>query len=181
MESPHNIAVTRKISRRSRRILLSVKLDGQAVLTVPFGMGERSVQKFLEQSREWLLGQIARVARYKNDIFLPHGRREYLARKEDARALTRELLSGFLAKYNFRYGKVFIKNLSRNWGSCSSIGNLNFNYKLVFLPRHLAAYVIFHELCHLEAMNHSPRFWALVAREFPEYNKIRKELRKFHL
>jgi predicted metal-dependent hydrolase len=143
-------------------------------------MSEGVVEKFWRESQAWLARQIARMARYQGDTFLPRSRREFLERKEEARALVKDALADFTSRYAFRYGRVAIKNLSRNWGSCSAHGNLNFNYKLVHLPLRAAHYVVFHELCHLEHMNHSPRFWAAVAREFPDHLKIRREMRKFH-
>ena len=49
--------------------------------------------------------------------------------------------------------------------------------KIALLPAHLSDYIIVHELCHLAEMNHSPRFWALVAKTIPNHREIRKELR----
>ncbi len=119
-----------------------------------------------------------------NDPFLcyvlPRDRRTYLRHKERARALVCGRLERFNALYGFRYGRIFIKNLKRNWGSCSEKGNLNFNYKIAFLPAHLADYVVAHELCHLAEFNHSPRFWALLERAIPDHRAHRRELRKFH-
>ena len=114
-------------------------------------------------------------------IVLPKTRRDYLRYKEAARALVHFCLRLFTARYTFAYKKIFIKNLRRNWGSCSELGNLNFNYKIVLLPRRLAEYVVFHELCHLEEFNHSPEFWSLVSREFPEHKTLRTQLRKYHI
>ena len=102
--------------------------------------------------------------------------KHYLTHKEMARAFVHERLAVFSAQYGFAYKRVFIKNQKSCWGSCSEHGNLNFNYKLVFLPAHLADYVIVHELCHLAELNHSPRFWSLVARACPAYKQCRKEL-----
>ena len=65
------------------------------------------------------------------------------------------------------------------WGSCSSKGRLSFHYKLILLPRRLARYVVVHELCHLREMNHSPRFWALVEQSLPEYQALRRELKRW--
>ncbi|MDE1924740.1 MAG: M48 family metallopeptidase [Patescibacteria group bacterium] len=76
-----------------------------------------------------------------------------------------------------RSKKIFIKNLKTRWGSASKNGNLNFHYKILFLPPHLASYLVVHEVCHLKEFNHSKEFWALVASELPDYKKLRKELR----
>ena len=63
------------------------------------------------------------------------------------------------------------------WGSCSSKKNLNFSYRLYFLPEYLSDYIIIHELCHLKEMNHSKRFWDLVALVCPSYKDYRRELK----
>ncbi len=106
------------------------------------------------------------------------GRKQYLEHKEAARALVHERLSHFNAYYNFEYNTVSIKNMRSRWGSCSSKKNLNFNYKLLFLKPDERDYVIVHELCHLQEMNHGPNFWALVAEQSPEWQKHRKAIRK---
>ncbi len=103
--------------------------------------------------------------------------KHYLAHREAARAFVRERLEHFNAHYGFTYKRVAIKNQKSCWGSCSAKGNLNFSYKLLFLPPHLADYVIVHELCHLAELNHSPRFWGRVAERCPEYRTCRRELR----
>lgn len=103
--------------------------------------------------------------------------KHYLTHKEMARGFVHERLAAINVHYSFLYKRVFIKNQKSCWGSCSERGNLNFNYKLLFLPPHIADYVIIHELCHLAELNHSPRFWLLVAQICPEYKKCRKELK----
>jgi hypothetical protein len=57
-------------------------------------------------------------------------------------------------------------------------GNLNFNYKIALLPERLADYIIVHELCHLKEVNHSQKFWNLVAKMMPDYLEIRNELKR---
>jgi predicted metal-dependent hydrolase len=94
-----------------------------------------------------------------------------------ARARVEERLVHFNAFYNFSYNDVRIKNVKTRWGSCSTKGNLNFNYKIALLPPHLVDYIIVHELCHLEQMNHSVKFWSLVAKTIPDYRVRRAELR----
>jgi len=101
----------------------------------------------------------------------------YKKHKEAARALVRARLSFYNSFYKLPIRKVFIKNTKSRWGSCSEIGNLNFNYKILFLPESLQDYLIVHELCHLAQFNHGKQFWALVARTVPNYRTQRQALR----
>lgn len=80
--------------------------------------------------------------------------------------------------YGVTWGRVTIRNTVSRWGSASRAGNLNFNYRVLFLPPHLAEYVLVHELCHLRELNHSPRFWALVAETIPDWKERRRALRR---
>ena len=76
------------------------------------------------------------------------------------------------------YEHITLRNQSTRWGSCSSLGNLNFNWKLVHCPPAVIDYVIIHELAHRKQMNHSAKFWDIVRKFDPEYNKHRGWLRK---
>lgn len=103
--------------------------------------------------------------------------RHYLEHKEAARELVLARLAHFNQYYNLKWNRVAIRNQRRCWGSCSSLKNLNFNYKILFLPPHLRDYIIVHELCHLTHMNHGRTFWELVAEQVPDYVQYIHELR----
>ncbi len=106
---------------------------------------------------------------------------KFLEYKEKARTLVLERLLHFNQHYKFTYGRVSIRNQTSRWGSCSSKGNLNFNYKIALIPPELADYIVVHELCHRGQFNHSQKFWDLVGEVLPEYEKLKEDLRKIQL
>lgn len=103
---------------------------------------------------------------------------DYKKYKEDARGLVHMKIATLNVHYGFRVGRVSIRDTKSRWGSCSKSGNLNFNYKILFLPPNIADYIIVHELCHLKEFNHSAKFWSLVSEMVPNYKEIRKELKQ---
>jgi predicted metal-dependent hydrolase len=85
------------------------------------------------------------------------------------------------AKHNFKYNKVFIKNIKSRWGSCSKKGNVNFSLHLMLLPEELIDYVILHELAHTVEHNHSKNFWAVLNKVYGNAKVIDKKLRDYRI
>jgi len=75
--------------------------------------------------------------------------------------------------------KLVIRAQRTRWGSCSARGTISLNWRLMQAPPELLDYVVVHELCHLLVPNHSPRFWAEVARVLPDWRRQRAQLRQF--
>lgn len=96
------------------------------------------------------------------------------------RERAREVINERVKYYQFVIGakpsRVNIKEQKKRWGSCSSKGNLNFNWKLIMAPPEIIDYVVVHELAHLVHLNHSKQFWALVESILPDYKERRKWL-----
>ena len=177
------IPYTLRASARARRVRLAVHRDGSVVLTTPARFSLSFAENFVRRHARWLAAKLAYfrglppvnpIARY--------GRREYMAHKEAARTLVEEKIAVLNARLGAApYARISIRDQKTCWGSCSRKGNLNFNYKIIFLPEHLQDYVMVHELAHLRELNHSPRFWALVASVVPDYAARRRELRALRM
>jgi predicted metal-dependent hydrolase len=76
------------------------------------------------------------------------------------------------------YTQLTIRNQRTRWGSCSATGSMSFNWRLLLAPEPVLDYVVWHEACHLVLMDHSPRFWALLARHLPGYREPQRWLRR---
>lgn len=113
-----------------------------------------------------------------SNLFRSRSRRRYQAYKETARALILERVHKINSHYQLPIGRIAIRAQKSRWGSCSRKGNLNFNYKLIFLAPDLQDYIIVHEICHIKEFNHGAGFWKLVAEMAPDYRERRGRLRK---
>jgi predicted metal-dependent hydrolase len=76
------------------------------------------------------------------------------------------------------YQDLSIRGQRTRWASCSAGGRMSFNWRLLLAPEHVLDYVVWHEVCHLQILDHSPRFWALVERHWPGYREDRAWLRQ---
>lgn len=91
----------------------------------------------------------------------------------------KEKAARFAVKMMVDYSRITIRDQATRWGSCSTRGNLNFNWRLVLLPEELADYVVVHELAHRIHMNHSRAFWEIVKKELPDYGVRRRKLKSY--
>ena len=165
-------------SVRARYMRLTIYPSGELVATFPKGFSLEKLEEFMQQKAGWILGKLKLAKKRKPSFILPRSsRREYLKCKEQARELAERKIKELNTVYNFSYRRISIRNQKSRWGSCSRKGNLNFNYKIIYLPDKYLNYIIIHELCHLKEFNHSKKFWGLVAKIIPDYKEIRKEFR----
>ncbi len=72
---------------------------------------------------------------------------------------------------------VSIKNYKSRWGSCSSSGVIDYNWRIILAPHFIIDYVVVHELCHLLEHNHSPKYWRIVEKITPNWKNYRDWLR----
>jgi hypothetical protein len=77
-----------------------------------------------------------------------------------------------------RYEGLTIRGQRTRWASCSRGGAMSFNWRLLLAPEPVVDYVVWHEVCHLKVMDHSRRFWKLVARYCPDHRQHSAWLRR---
>ncbi len=96
--------------------------------------------------------------------------------------LAYEKLSEYSNLYANKLGvtitKITVKEMSTRFGSCTSLGNLNYCWRIVFSPEPVLAYLCAHEVAHLKEMNHSKTFWSHVRHLCPNYVQLRKWLKQ---
>lgn len=99
--------------------------------------------------------------------------REHFVRwyTDHARPWLRKRVEHWASRMGVKPAGVEIRDLGFRWGSCGQAGGVNFHWGTILLPPSVVDYVVVHELAHLVEPNHTPEFWARVARTLPEYEQ----------
>jgi len=163
---------------RVRNVRLSVSVGGVVAVVAPWYFSESKVEYFLHRKSDWILKKLKYFKKLGKVNKISGGRRDYLKNKELARQLVLQKIAEINFDGSFVFNRVSIRNNKSRWGSCSKRGNLNFNYRVIYLSEKLVKYLVAHELCHLKELNHSRRFWDLVGEYVPDYKILTKELKK---
>ena len=161
---------------RSRRKTVAIQITpaGEVLLRCPLRMAKKDAEAFLESKRGWIEAHRAKLPQPK-----PKLTAEELT--DLARRAAEDLpprVDRMAQVMGISCGRITIRSQRTRWGSCSAKGNLNFNCLLMLCPEEVREYVVIHELCHRLELNHSPRFWALVARYCPDYARHWKWLKE---
>jgi predicted metal-dependent hydrolase len=123
-----------------------------------------------------------RVHRRGDVLLVPEGdATEALERwyRRQARIEIAPRLDAATARAGTTYTGLTIRGQRTRWASCSSGGRMSFNWRLLLAPESVLEYVVEHEVCHLEVMDHSPRFWALMASRVPDHKRYSGWLRRY--
>ena len=176
----HNRVVKYSVrkSKMAKRMRLAVYCDGNFVVTVPQSFPGSSIDRYVIAKSQWVTSKLDFFDGLNKKQKLTLGQNGYELHKNKALELVTDRLSALNSKYyRYKFNKISIKSLKTRWGSCSKKGNLNFNYKIIFLTPKIRDYIMIHELCHLKEFNHSNRFWKLVSKSTPNYLKITNDLK----
>ena len=167
-------------SRRTTAIHITA--DGKVQVRAPYKCPRSFIESFLHQKEDWVLRHLARIGQQKKE----HAAPDHPPLSADERARYMKIAGDIFLKkteyyariMNVSYGRITIREQKTRWGSCSSKGNLNFNWRLILAPEEVLNYVVVHELAHRKEMNHSKAFYAIVESVLPDYRQSRKWLRE---
>ncbi len=171
-----NIQYSIRISKRSKRLRIVVYRDGSVEMVLPRKIRQKIIERFMRQKSDWILKKINQMKKRKMIELRDFSVEHYQNYKEIARSFVEQRVEEWNKGFGFEINKIRIKNQKTKWGSCSVKKNLNFNYRILFLPKEIQDYIIIHELCHLQEMNHSKKFWSLVENKIPNYKEIKNKL-----
>ncbi len=183
---------TMNIYLRKKQDWILAKLDYYALLKRDLAASKKSGWHVFYQGTEHrvkvhkagsLVADTIEVAAGRIVITLGEGREKDPAAvlehwmRSRARVLINQRVEAINGVLKLPFNRVTIKGQKTRWGSCSSLGNLNFNWRLVMAPPPVLDYIVIHELLHLIEPNHSQKFWALVGSVCPHYQTCRDWLK----
>jgi predicted metal-dependent hydrolase len=164
---------------RARRYIVRVTAAGVVRVTIPRRGSKREAESFAASQRAWIEQQLRTWTAEQSkprDILPPAAAADMRARA--ARELPQRLLE-LAAEQGLVVARVSIRNQRWRWGSCSRHGHICLNWRLVTMPDWVRDYVLIHELMHLKRMDHSRKFWNLVAAACPRFRDARRWLRQY--
>lgn len=97
---------------------------------------------------------------------------------QTAREYLTDRTEHFATLLNLNFNQIRLKDTKSRWGSCSAKKNLNYNYRIILAPKPIVDYLVIHEVCHLQHLDHSTNFWNLVASQDPSYREHQKWLKE---
>jgi predicted metal-dependent hydrolase len=161
------------IERRRRALARAASELERTPGTVPF-LGEELVL-VAEPGRE-------RVHRRGDTLLVPRGDATAALERWYRRAARAEVaprLDAAVARAGTAYRSLTIRGQRTRWASCSANGGMSFNWRLLLAPEAVLDYVVEHEVCHLEVMDHSQRFWRLLESRVPDWREHARWLRRY--
>ena len=161
------------IARRRRVLARAAAELARPAGTVPY-LGE-TLALLPQPGRE-------RVHRRGDVLLVPEGDPTAALERFYRRAARTEIaarLDAATARAGTRYTGLTIRGQRTRWASCSSEGAMSFNWRLLLAPEQILDYVVEHEVCHIEVMDHSPRFWALLESRVPDWRAHAAWLRRY--
>jgi len=158
---------------RNVRLYVSPK-DLQIHLTIPYFATEKFALEFVREKMDWLKRMLEKTKAEPRMQIMEIS-------KEEVEELKR-IISNLVPEWEFRLGvKVKewkLRRMTSQWGSCKiKTGEITFSTCLIKKTMRCIEYVVAHELAHLLVSDHSPKFYAVIAKHIPYWKEVRRELK----
>ena len=163
------------IYSKRKTVSISVNKNG-VIIKAPIGTDKKTIEALLKKHSNWIEKHIV-LQKKKESLTSGLTEDDIKDLKKKAKVYLKEKTDYYAEIMGLKYGRITITSAQKRFGSCSSEGNISYSYRLMLYPEAAREYVVVHELAHLKEMNHSSKFYAIIARVLPDY-KIRKRLLK---
>lgn len=166
---------------RSKRKTIAIEIGKKGVIVrAPNRMPDAAIAQFLKQKQDWIRKTLKKwEEKTANEQTAPPLTEEQIQElAKQALKVIPEKVRYYAKLLNVDYARITIRCQRTRWGSCSGVGNLNFNCLLMLMPDGIIDSVVAHELCHRKHMNHSPAFYAELYKLIPDYDACRAWLKE---
>lgn len=164
------------IYSKRKTLCLQIKRDGRIIIRCPYRTSKKRIEEFFNSHLEWVQKKVEITQNRMVPI-------DKLSDNEinDLKRKAREYIPKRVEYYSSIMGvtpsNVSINKAKSRFGSCNSKKRLNFSCNVMRYPYEAIDYVIVHELAHIKELNHSKKFWAIVASIMPDYKERQKILK----
>lgn len=162
-------------NRNNKSLRISIKPEYVLVTFHPF-YSFKNAEKSVLNNLEWIKNNVSSCSKQLTSSI---DKKEL---RKKAKQMLPEKLNFLAKKHGFTYNRLFLRDTSTRWGSCSTNNNINLSIKIALLPEHLIEYIMLHELNHLKYKGHQKDFWDNLSVLCETNAKaLQKELRAYSL
>ena len=166
-----------ELIRSDRRTLaLEITPDARVLVRAPRRCSQREIERFVAAHEDWIGKHLQRVKERKTARDISPEEEQELRNRAAAEIPPR--VAYYAAQMGLTPAGIRITSAAKRFGSCSGKNRLCFSWRLMLYPPQAVDYVVVHELAHIRHHDHSPAFYALVARYLPDYRQREKLLRQ---
>ncbi len=136
--------------------------------------GYNNPKELLKKHENWIYKKVSMIKTSQKEALnrsLNHERSD-----DEFKQLVSSYVDNISNELNVNVNQFRFRRMKSRWGSCSHLGNINFNFYLKYLPPHLIEYIVFHELAHLVEMGHNRKFRNIINNRFTDYQEKEDEL-----
>ena len=158
-----------------KTVALNIK-DGELIVRAPRRASRRDIERIVKEYGGWIEKHLTNSIK-KQRMYSSLGEENIKELKKMAKEILPKKTAYYASLMNIDYGRITITSAKGRFGSCSSMGNISYSYRLMLYPEEAIDYVVVHELAHRKEMNHSKEFYKIVATVFPDYKERAKLLK----